>query len=378
MYKVDLPSDSSIENALERRRSAETARKARIFNTRQRVLGLDLDALNQQVQEKKHQQNMEKQRDKAYDQLREYHDRALIQLDIDEREKQAALHTGLTRYWATHQRAEDSSDADLKSGLKGAFRITIPEGELGPASMKIFQGEGIGEEQRRREQMKMTERDLRTQKEDNERRLLGEKHIEMLVGKELVHQDHTGLQLRALEEECKKAAHIALDNYNQALAAERTEKLKEQQRREERENVAEMWHTLSSDMMTECAEAGVRETGEGRLPLVLADRWKGMSPEQRSAIHREREVQRFERQRQREAQKIQDVACELQLLKLYREAEEGERGAEEMRREKRIQTARYNMQLAREQQAHQEYLNKKLYTNKPSKEYFHQFNTSSR
>ncbi|KAL6119695.1 ribc1 [Pungitius sinensis] len=378
MYKVDLPSDSSIENALERRRSAETARKARIFNTRQRVLGLDLDALNQQVQEKKHQQNMEKQRDKAYDQLREYHDRALIQLDIDEREKQAAIHTGLTRYWATHQRAEDSSDAGLKSGLKGAFRITIPEGELGPASMKIFQGEGIGEEQRRREQMKMTERDLRTQKEDNERRLLGEKHIEMLVGKELVHQDHTGLQLRALEEECKKAARIALDNYNQALAAERTEKLKEQQRREERENVAEMWHTLSSDMMTECAEAGVRETGEGRLPLVLVDRWKGMSPEQRSAIHREREVQRFERQRQRDAQKIQDVTCELQLLKLYREAEEGERGAEEMRREKRIQTARYNMQLAREQQAHQEYLNKKLYTNKPSKEYFHQFNTSSR
>lgn len=66
MYKADLPSDSSIEKALERRRTAEMARKARIFNTRQRVLGLDLDALNQQVHEKKHQQNMEKQRDKAY------------------------------------------------------------------------------------------------------------------------------------------------------------------------------------------------------------------------------------------------------------------------------------------------------------------------
>ncbi|XP_040048886.2 RIB43A-like with coiled-coils protein 1 [Gasterosteus aculeatus] len=377
MYKADLPSDSSIEKALERRRTAEMARKARIFNTRQRVLGLDLDALNQQVHEKKHQQNMEKQRDKAYDQLREYHDKALIQRDIDEREKQAALHTGLTQYWATRQRAEDSSDVNLKSGLKGAFGVTIPEGELGPASMTIFQGEGIGEEQRRREQVKMTERDLRTQKEDNERRLLGDKHKAMLVGRELVHQDLRGLQLRALEEECKKAACIALDNYNQSLAAERAEALKVQQKSEEREDVAEMWHTLTSDMMTECAE-GARQTGEGRRPLVLVDRWKGMSPEQLSAIHREREEQRFERQRQREAQKIQDVAYELQLLKLSREAEEGERGAEEMRRQKRIQTARYNMQLAREQQAHQEYLNKKLYTNKPSKDYFHQFNTSSR
>lgn len=73
------------------------------------------------------------------DKLGEYHDKALLQQDIDEREKRAALHTDLTQYWATHQREEDSHDADLKCGLKGAFRITIPEGELGPASMKIFQ-----------------------------------------------------------------------------------------------------------------------------------------------------------------------------------------------------------------------------------------------
>lgn len=72
------------------------------------------------------------------DKLRECHDEILLQQDIDEREKRAALHTDLTQYWATHQRVEDSRDADLKCGLKGAFRITIPEGELGPASMQIF------------------------------------------------------------------------------------------------------------------------------------------------------------------------------------------------------------------------------------------------
>lgn len=69
MYKVDLPVDQSTENAVERRRSAEKARKARIFNTRLRVMGLDLDALNQQVQERQDQQNMERQRDKAFGNL---------------------------------------------------------------------------------------------------------------------------------------------------------------------------------------------------------------------------------------------------------------------------------------------------------------------
>uniref|UniRef100_A0A3Q3K6D4 RIB43A-like with coiled-coils protein 1 n=1 Tax=Monopterus albus TaxID=43700 RepID=A0A3Q3K6D4_MONAL len=372
MYKVDLPVDQSITKAVERRRSAEEARKARIFNTRLRVMGLDLDALNQQVQEKKHQQNMEIQQDKAFDKLRNYHDNILLQQDIDEREKRAALHTDLTRYWATHQRMEDSRDADLSCGLQGAVRVTLPEGELGPASMQIFQVEA--KEQIRSEQLKKTERDLREQKQDNESRNMRDKHREMLQSRKLVHQDLRGVQQAALEEECKKAARIALNNYNRALV----QYMREQQRREERENLAEMWHTLTSDMMTECAEAAERALGRGRLPRVLTDRWKGMSPEQLSAIHREQEAQCSERQRQRDAEKIQDAAWSLQLLKLSREAEEKEMRAEELRREKRMQMDQYNMQLAREQQAYQEYLNKKLYTNKPTKEYFCQFNTSSR
>lgn len=39
----------------------------------------------------------------------------------------------------------------------------------------------------------------------------------MLVSKELVHQDFRRLQIHAQEEECKKAALIAVNNYNEAL-----------------------------------------------------------------------------------------------------------------------------------------------------------------
>lgn len=73
------------------------------------------------------------------DKLRMYHNDMLLQQDIDERIKSAALQNDLTQYWSTHQRAEDSRDADLKCDQKGAPRITIPEAELGPASMQIFQ-----------------------------------------------------------------------------------------------------------------------------------------------------------------------------------------------------------------------------------------------
>lgn len=58
---------------------------------------------------------------------------------MNETNQRAALHTNLAQYWATHQRGEDSTDADLNCDLKGAVSIAVPEGQLGPASMQIFQ-----------------------------------------------------------------------------------------------------------------------------------------------------------------------------------------------------------------------------------------------
>lgn len=66
MYNMNLPEDQAMKKAVERRRSAETVRKARIYNTRLRVMGLDVDALNKQVVEKKHRRDMEMQREKAF------------------------------------------------------------------------------------------------------------------------------------------------------------------------------------------------------------------------------------------------------------------------------------------------------------------------
>lgn len=71
MYKGYFPKDQSGDKAVERRRAAETARKARIFNTKQRVIGLDLDTLNKQVQEKKHLQDIQRQQDEAFGKQRE-------------------------------------------------------------------------------------------------------------------------------------------------------------------------------------------------------------------------------------------------------------------------------------------------------------------
>lgn len=66
MYKVDLPVEESMGHGVERRRAAEAERKSRIFNTRTRVIGVDLRALHKQQEDRQERQEMEKQRDVAY------------------------------------------------------------------------------------------------------------------------------------------------------------------------------------------------------------------------------------------------------------------------------------------------------------------------
>lgn len=76
-------------------------------------------------------------------------------------------------------------------------------------------------------------------------------------------------------------------------AAKQLETVKEQHRREDQENRAEMLHTLTSDMMTERQD----HLGLGRRGLFPpVDRWKGMSAEELSAIQKERAEQHLETQ----------------------------------------------------------------------------------
>lgn len=60
-----MPEDLATVKAVERRRSAEAARKVRIYDPRLRVMGVDVAALNQQLKEKQRQQSVQTLRDEA-------------------------------------------------------------------------------------------------------------------------------------------------------------------------------------------------------------------------------------------------------------------------------------------------------------------------
>ena len=69
MYKLDLPVDYKEAAAIERRRNQEEQRKSRIFNAKTRVIGLDVQAIDQQAQDRAQMETLEKKREQAFGKL---------------------------------------------------------------------------------------------------------------------------------------------------------------------------------------------------------------------------------------------------------------------------------------------------------------------
>ncbi|XP_054905327.1 RIB43A-like with coiled-coils protein 1 [Poeciliopsis prolifica] len=374
MYKVDLPVDDSKDKVAEARRSAERARKARFFNPRVRVMGVDLEALNKQVLENKLKRDCEKLRDRDFDNLRKCQDEVFLLQESNEKEKRKALQKELNQFWDTQQQMKISHDVEVK----GTFNLTIPESELGLSSMYVFEGEDRRRKERLKEQTRQNQKDWQEQLDDKKMRDNRAKNRERLYNNQLVNQDLMWAQQNAVQEERRKAALVSLWNDNLALVEDRALNLREQRMKEEMDNMIDMWHTGTSDMLTETSEPAETYMGGGRPPHVLPDKWRGMSLQQLNNFHEQREQQRLERKKQLEADKIRDAAWDLQLLKISKTAEEKEQQTAELRRQQRILMDEENKNLARQQEAHQHYLNKELYTNKPTRDYFDQFNTGCR
>ena len=66
MYKLDLPIDYKEAAAIERRRNMEEQRKSRIFNAKTRIIGIDRQALDQQVHDRKTMEEFERRRSEAF------------------------------------------------------------------------------------------------------------------------------------------------------------------------------------------------------------------------------------------------------------------------------------------------------------------------
>uniref|UniRef100_A0A8C8RKV3 RIB43A-like with coiled-coils protein 1 n=1 Tax=Pelusios castaneus TaxID=367368 RepID=A0A8C8RKV3_9SAUR len=381
MHKVDLPLESKEAAAIEARREREKQRQSRIFNARHRTMGVDIEALRSQVEERKRREEMEKCRDKSYGENAErvLCDQVAQMLEAEEHQKAQRLQQAVQEFWRQEQQPHTRREWDLydPEGLRQDHPARVSDYDpcCGPASLQCFTGEDLALTTRRRLQQEQQRRSLEEQRSEQQRALADSKYADLLDDKKRVELDLRAQQLARLEEECRRAKDLATADYNRAQAAEVAEQRQQACQREQDDNQAEIYNHLTGELLTEDPALAQSLLGPHR---VVPDRWKGMSPEQVQAVWKAQEQQRKENQRLREAEQKREAEWEAQHQLAARAA----LALEEQERSCRVQLRKgldaYNQQLAEEQRAHQKYLQREVYTNPPSAQYHLQFNTTSR
>ncbi|GFR13741.1 RIB43A-like with coiled-coils protein 1 [Trichonephila clavata] len=363
---------------INRKRIAEEHRKRRIFNAKQRQIGLDVDALNYQVHEHLLARSRETEREKCFA------DEAKRQCDIAElleQQKQEEIRENnkkIQEYRKLEQRPEYRKEFDLydPNQKKKEHPPRTSDDDFCPISgVQKLEGEDLDAKRRLKKQKEQARDSLLQQMQ--EKRMLNfkqdkEKHdLENMM----LEQDCCALQLGKEQEERHKDAFTKLILENKTLAHEKRQSVMRDKIVEDIEKRNDIQFNINSELLTEDPSVARSTLGPHR---VVTDRWKGMSEKQLKEFHEGRIQQMVEKQRRKEHENYERAQWDEQLIhqenmSLLLEEEQKNR---EVERKKKLDSL--NLQLAREQKCQQEYLDNVVYKNYVSKEYFNQFNTTSR
>ncbi|XP_045393593.1 RIB43A-like with coiled-coils protein 1 [Lemur catta] len=379
MYRVDLTLNPKEVAAIEARRNREMERQRRFFNVRDRVMGVDVEALNKQVEERKLREATERSIEAAYGTNQVHCDLVAQMLEEEQAKQTRRLARKVQDFWEKKQQLKNRHEFDLwdSDQLWKDFpaHLSKNDSHYGPASLQRFSGEDPERATYLRRQQEQFRYGLERQLQEHQQARLDEKHADMLSDQLSLAVDMQATKLAKLEESCCTAMMSTMVNVNKAQVAELAERQHHEHEREQAANFMEIQNQIKSDLLTENPQVAQRRMAPHR---VLPYCWKGMTPEQLAAIRRVQEVQRFEKEAQHQTEQALDAEWERQSLLAAQAALKLEEQERELCAEFRRGLASFNQQLAKEQKSQQNYLNSMIYTNQPTAQYYQKFNNSSR
>lgn len=379
MYKLDLPVDYKEAAAIERRRNQEEQRKSRIFNAKTRLIGIDKQAIEQQLKDRQQLEEYERRREEAFAKDAVRNDMIAQLLEARQQHDIRELNKALNEFRALHQQPDSRREFDLydPDALKKdkPARVSDDDPRCGVSSLQKFDGEDLNSKARRKFQAEQLREWTEQQQRERQQAELNQKKADRLYELKMKELDQRAMELQKAEEECRRAINEATKDYNLALAREMEAKRNLQKQQEEDDNKTEMANNIYGDLLTENPAVAQSAFGPHR---VVPDRWKGMSPEQLADIRRTQELQMKERQRIKDEERRLNEEHDRMRSAHARAGMLLEREKQRRERELQKQIAEENKRLSNEQNAHKEYLEKEVYTNRPTAAYFMQWNTTTR
>lgn len=378
-FQIATERDRREAATLQRRRAQEEERKKRIFNPRQRLIGIDIDALNKQIEEKKIREAEEREIQRKFESEQRRNDVVCIAFDAKEKEERIKINKGINEFRRTYQKPEDRREYDLndpnylKKQLPARYRDDDPR--CGISSAQKFDGEDLMSDERAKIQKEQINAYLSQQLEEKQSAEKERKDAEDAYLAAMKVRDERAMELERLEKECRKRLELACLRYNKALADEK-EMTKQRAKLEElNDNTAEIYNMMTSDMLTENPDVSQSSLGLNRR---IGYMYKGMSAEEKQQIHAYLKWQIDEKKKRksledRAEKEYQDYVNGLQTTVAFMDKEQSKRDRERLK-----QLAEENRQMGIEHKNHKEYMDKIVYSNKPTAAYYDQFNKSTR
>ncbi|XP_023563946.1 RIB43A-like with coiled-coils protein 1 isoform X3 [Octodon degus] len=153
MYKADLSSDPKEVAAIEARRNREKDRQNRFFNVKNRVMGVDVEALNNQVEEHKLQEARERNKEEAYGTKNVHYDLVAQMLEKEEAKRARRMAKKIQDFRQQKQEFKNRCEFKLQDpfqfqGCVAQYReppacLSDNGPFCGPASMHCFLGEDL-------------------------------------------------------------------------------------------------------------------------------------------------------------------------------------------------------------------------------------------
>ncbi|NWV54916.1 RIBC2 protein, partial [Daphoenositta chrysoptera] len=379
MSRLGPQRDLEEAAALEHRRRRELLRRGRIFNARLRTIGIDKDALDAQVKERKIQEAAEKAQHERFAHDMKKNDKLICLLEERQKNEIKDLNRALTEFHKNFQKPETRREFDLNDpqALKKdrPARVSDSDPRCTISGMQKFMGEDLNYDQRMKFQKEQLREWSLQQQKDWKNALADQKLADDLYDKFRIELDRKIMEEQRKEEESRRVVCTATKDFNRIQVAELDHKNELEKAQKMKDDMDEITFLLRGDLLSE--NPGQAVGPSGKHP-VLVDRWKGMNQEQLMAIRQFQKEQALEKLRVREQERQRDAEWDRQRLQTARAQLLLERQQQRQNWVQRQDLDLVNAELSQEQKAKSIYLKEEEYSNIPTDEFYAQFNTTTR
>ncbi|NWW30430.1 RIBC2 protein, partial [Panurus biarmicus] len=365
--------------ALERRRRRELLRRERIFNARIRTIGIDKDALDAQVKERKIQEAAEKAQHERFAHEMKKNDKLMCLLEERQKNEIKEINKALNEFQKNFQKPETRREFDLNDpqALKKdrPARVSDDDPRCTVSGMQKFVGEDLNYDQRMKFQKEQLREWSLQQQKDWKNALADQKLADDLYDKFRIELDRKIMEEQRKEEESRRVVCTATKTFNKIQVAELDHKNELEKAQKIKDDMDEITCLLRGDFLSENPDQAI---GPCSKHPVLVDRWKGMNQEQLMAIRQFQKEQALEKMRAREQERRRDAEWDRQRLQAARAQLLWERHQQRQNQVQRQDLDVRNAELSQEQKAKNIYLKEEEYSNIPTEEFYAQFNTTTR